>query len=154
MFWQILLSIALYGCFLEGFDLYTINLSRHIRLFQETFFIVGPVKHFHYVINLLYYEHWTDKQKYIPYISVTLKVLKSCRSKMVTSAHDVCDVHGASSVNVKPCWQKFFYKSCLYVANIYIYIYIYTARMEGFPPPAKMSLFYPLSTKFFIRSPL
>ena len=27
-------------------------------------------------------------------ISVTHKVLKSCRSKIATLAHDVCDVHG------------------------------------------------------------
>ena len=45
------------------------------------------------------------------YISVTHKVLKSCRSKMATLAHDVCDVHGASSLYIK----KFFY--------IYIYIF-------------------------------
>ena len=50
------------------------------------------------MINLLYYRHWTDKQKYIPYISVTYKVLKSCRSKMATWAHDVYDLHEASSL--------------------------------------------------------
>ena len=53
------------------------------------------------------------------YISVTQKVLKSCRSKMATLAHDVCDVHGASSLYVK----KFF--------HIYIYIYIYRAFPTG-----------------------
>ena len=49
------------------------------------------------MIYLLYYKHWTDKWKYIPYISVTHKVLKSCRSKMTTLEHNVCDKHGASS---------------------------------------------------------
>ena len=74
------------------------------------------------MINLLYYEHWSDKWKYILYISVTHKVLKSCRSKMSTLAHDVCDVHGASSLYMKTCWQS----SLIYVITyIYIYIYIY-----------------------------
>ena len=45
---------------------------------------LGLTKHIHDMINLLYYKHWTDKQKYIPYISVAHKVLKSCRSKMAT----------------------------------------------------------------------
>ena len=44
------------------------------------------------MINLFYYEHWTDKWKYIPDISETHRVL---RCKMATLAH-VCDVHGAS----------------------------------------------------------
>ena len=50
---------------------------------------------------LLYYEHWTDKSKYLPYIFVTHKVLESCGSKMATLAHDVCDVHGDSSLYIK-----------------------------------------------------
>ena len=29
---------------------------------------LGLVKHTHDVINLLYYEHWTDKWKFIPYL--------------------------------------------------------------------------------------
>ena len=37
-----------------------------------------------------------NTQKYIPYIYVTHKLLKSCRSKMATLEHDVCDVHRAS----------------------------------------------------------
>ena len=78
-----------------------------------------------FVINLLYYKHWTDKWKYIPYISVAHKVLKSCRSKMATLEHemyrdhehehemeheiaDVCDVHGASSLYIKTCWQSLY----------------------------------------------
>ena len=52
--------------------------------------MLGLIKHD--MINLFYYEDWTDKWKYIPYISVTHKVL---RSKTATLAH-VCDVHGAS----------------------------------------------------------
>ena len=44
--------------------------------------------------------------QYMPCISVTHKVLKSCRSKMVALAHDVCDVHGAFSSYIKTCWQS------------------------------------------------
>ena len=42
------------------------------------------------------------------YISVRHKVLKSCRSRMATLAHDVCDVHGASTLYIITCWQSFF----------------------------------------------
>ena len=66
---------------------------------------LGLIKHVHDVINLLYYKHWTGKWKYIPYISVTHKVLKSCRSKTVTLAHDVCDMRRASSLYIKTFWQ-------------------------------------------------
>ena len=38
-------------------------------------------------------------------MSATLKVLKSCKSKMATLAHDVCDAHEASSFYIKTCWQ-------------------------------------------------
>ena len=69
---------------------------------------LGLIKHVHDVINLLYYKHWTGKWKYIPCISVTHKVLKSCRSKMATLAHDVCDVHGASSLYIKSRWQSLY----------------------------------------------
>ena len=50
----------------------------------------------------------TLNTQYIPYISVTHKVLKSCRSKMATLAHDVCDVHGAFLLYVKTCWQSLY----------------------------------------------
>ena len=43
----------------------------------------------------------TLNTQYIPYISVTHKVFKSCRSKMATSAHDICDVHGSFSLMAK-----------------------------------------------------
>ena len=33
---------------------------------------------------------------------------KSCRNKMVTLAHDVCDVHGAFSLYIKTCWQSLY----------------------------------------------
>ena len=75
--------------------LYTINLSRHeqvclMRLFWEILLpSLGLIKHVHGVINVLYYEHWTDKWNYIPCISVKHKVLKSCRSMMATWGHDV-----------------------------------------------------------------
>ena len=65
--------------------------------------------------KLIVYEHWTDKWKYIPYISVAQTVLKSCGSKMATLAHDVCDAYGTSLLYIKTCWESSF---------IYIYIYI------------------------------
>ena len=91
---------------------------------------LGLIKHIHDIISLLYYGHWTDKQKYIPYISVTQKVLKSCRSKMATLAYDVCDVHGASSLYIQTCPVGkvlfYMYMYNIYVYNVYVYIYIHT----------------------------
>ena len=60
---------------------------------RDTFPSLGLIKH--NVINLLYYEHWTDKQIYIYiyiyidtiYISVTQKVPKSSRSNVTTWVH-------------------------------------------------------------------
>ena len=74
---------------------------------------LGLIKHIHDVIKLLNYEHLTEKRKYIAYISVTSKVLKSSRSKMATLAQDVCHVHGASSLYIKSCWQIFFIYVCV-----------------------------------------
>ena len=37
---------------------------------------------------------------------MTYKVLKSCRSKIATLAHNVCDVHGGSSLYIKTYWQS------------------------------------------------
>ena len=89
-------------------------------------------KHVHDMINLLYYKHWTQ---YIPYISVTHTVPKSCRNKMATLAHDACDVHGAFSLYIKTCWQS-----------------LYTVFLNGGigepPPPTKNLLIHPLPTKF------
>ena len=131
MFWQILPSIVLYVWFLQGFDLCTINLLRRMRLFEEILLpSLGLIKHFYYVINLLYYEHWTVKRKYISYIAVTLKVIKSSKRKMTTLAHDVCDVHGASSLYIKTCWQKFFY---ILHTHIYTYRIFPTGGIEGTP---------------------
>ena len=39
---------------------------------------------------------------------MTHEVLKSCRSKMTALAHDVCDVHRASSLCIKTCWQSLY----------------------------------------------
>ena len=39
---------------------------------------------------------------------VTQKVLKSSRSKMVTLAHDVCDVHVPCSLYIKTCCQSLY----------------------------------------------
>ena len=89
-----------------------------MRLLREKLLpSLGLIKHIHDEINLLNYEHLTDKRKYITYISVTSKVLKSSRSKMVTLAQDVCDVHGASSLYIKSC------REILYLYKI-IFIYV------------------------------
>ena len=112
IYWQILPFISLDVWFSEGFDsiyiyiyiyIYTTNLLCHkqlcLMMFNERYCIV------YYAINLLYYKHWIGKWKYITHISVTRKVLKSCRIKIVTLAHDV---HGASSLYIKPCWQSLY----------------------------------------------
>ena len=39
---------------------------------------------------------------------MTHKVLKSCRSKIVTLEHGVSDVHGASSLYIKTCLYRVF----------------------------------------------
>ena len=73
------------------------------------------IKHIHDMTIWLYYGHWTDKGKYIPYISVvrisqSAQVLKSCRSKIATWAHGVYDAHEASSLFRKTCrWGSFIY---------------------------------------------
>ena len=102
MFWQILPSISLYVWFLKGFDLYYIYIILYIYIYIYIVFIIV------FIYCITNTKHWTDKWKYIPYIFVTHKVLKSCRIKMATLAHDVCDVHGASLLYIKTCWQ------CLY----------------------------------------
>ena len=63
-------------------------------------------------------------------------MLKSCRSKMATLAHDVCDVHGASSLYIKTCWQS-------------LYRVFPTGRMGQSPHQKKKNLLiHPLPTKF------
>ena len=106
----IIYNIYMYVC-MYMYKFITSCTSKYVvclmRLFWEIILpSLGLIKHVHDVINLLYYEHWTDKWIYIPYISVTHKVLKSCRSKMTTLANDVCDVLGASSLQIKTCWQN------------------------------------------------
>ena len=76
-----------------------------MKLFWEILLpSLGLIKHVHDVIYVSYHKHWIDKWKYIPYIYVTHKVFKSCKSKMATSAHDVCDVQKASSLYIKTCY--------------------------------------------------
>ena len=96
---------------------------------------LGVIKHIQYMINLWYYGHWTGKGKYIPYISVTHKVLRSCRSKMVTSAHEVYDVQKTSSLYKETCRYSYF---------IYMYIYFPIYIWEN--PPHQT----PLSNQIFI----
>ena len=89
-----------------------------MKLFWETLLpSLGLIKHVHDVIYVSYHKHWIDKWKYIPYIYVTHKVFKSCKSKMATSAHDVCDVQKASSLYIKTCWQSLLY---MYMYNTYV----------------------------------
>ena len=65
------------------------------------------------MINLLYHGHWTDDRKYIPYISVTHKVLKSCRIKAATWGHDVYE---AFSLYKKTCrWNVSYICICIYI---------------------------------------
>ena len=151
MFWQILPSILLYVWFLEGFDLLKIYIpyvyiciylyiphnefiTSWTSMFNETVSkdteillpSLGLIKYIHGMIHLLYCRHWTDKRKYIPYISVTHKVLKSCRSKMATWANDVYDVHETSSSHKETCRRSsFIYVYVWYIIYMLIYIYIY-----------------------------
>ena len=95
---------------------------------------IGLIKHLHDVINLLYYEHWTDKWKYTPYISETRKVLKSCRSKMATWTHDVCDVHGRSFfIMYENLLTKFF------LHNTYIWVLLTKQKFAHLSPTWKNS---------------
>ena len=94
------------------------------------------IKYVHDVINLLKYKHWTDKWNYTPYISVTHKALKSCRSKMATLAHDVSDVHGASVLYIYKNLLARFVQGFLYWED------------GGAPPSTKNLLIHPLHTKF------
>ena len=64
----------------------------------------------------------------------THKVLKSCRSKMATLAHDACDVHGASLLYVKTCWQG-------------LYKVFPTGRMGESPHQQKICSFTPFPPK-------
>ena len=66
---------------------------------------------------------------------MTHKVLKSGRSKMATLALDVCDVHRASSLYIKTCWQS-------------LYRGFPTGGIEESPTPTKNLLTHPLPTKF------
>ena len=121
MFWQILPSIL----FMFDITSWTSILNKTVLKDTEILLpSLGLIKHIHDMINLLYYGHWTDKQKYIPFISVTHKKLKSCRNKMATWAQEVYDVHEASSLYKKTCWWSSYI--CIY--NIY--------RGDGGSPPA------------------
>ena len=128
--------------------IYTTNFLRHEqvclmfneRCSWEILLSLGLIKHVHDVINFLYYKHWTEKWKYIPYISVTHKVLKSCRSKMATLAHDVCNVHGASSLFIKTFWQS-------------LYRVFPTKGMGESPHPAKICSFTLSPPNFYSLSP-
>ena len=101
---------------------------------------LGLIKHFHDVIILLYYKHWTDNWKYIRYISVTQEVLKSCRIKMVTLEHGVGGVHRASSLYMKICWQS-------------LYMVFPTVGMRESPHKPKICSFTPSPPNFYSLPP-
>ena len=72
-------------------------------------------------------------------------MFKSCKSKMATSAHDVCDVQKASSLCIKTCWQSL------------LYMYMYNTYVQA--PLTNQNLLIPTSCKnppnqIFISSPL
>ena len=152
MFWQILPSISLCFIFRRFWPICYIYKYIYIYI-QQIYYVMNKyvwclmrdtllrdtssslIKHVHDVISLLYYKHWTDKWKYIPYMSVTQKVLKSCRSKMATLEHNVCDVHGASSLYIKTCWKI-----------------LYRGR-GGVPPQPKIFSFTPSPSNFYSLPP-
>ena len=70
----------------------------------------------------------------------THKVLKSCRSKMATLAHDAGDVHRASSLYIKPCWQG-------------LYKVFPTGRMGVSPHQQKICSFTPFPPNFYSFPP-
>ena len=86
-----------------------LNVFKDTEMFLQSLGLIKDIQ-YSWHVNLFYYGHWTDKRKYIPYIYVTHKALKSCRSKMVTWAHDVYDVHEAS-----PLYKKTFSEVLLYM---------------------------------------
>ena len=150
MFWQILPSILLYVWFLEGFDLLKIYIpyvyiciylyiphnefiTSWTSMFNETVSkdteillpSLGLIKYIHGMIHLLYCRHWTDKRKYIPYISVTHKVVKSCGSNMTTCymMYIMYDVHKASSLYKRTCRQSFFMYNFFFVFFISFFFF-------------------------------
>ena len=68
---------------------------------------------------------------------MTHKVLKSCRSKMSTLAHDVCDMHGASSLYISKNLLAKFMQGFPFLGD------------GGVPPLTKNLLIHPLLTKLF-----
>ena len=82
----------------------------------------------------------TEHTIYILYISVTHKVLRSCRSKMATLTHYVCDMHGASSLYIKACWQS-------------LYWVFPTGRDGRVPSPTRNLLIRPSPPNFYSLPP-
>ena len=82
----------------------------------------------------------TETSENISYISVTHKVLKSCRNKMATLAHDICDVQGASLYIYKTCWQG-------------LYGVFPTWRMGESPHQQKICSFTPSTPNFYSLPP-
>ena len=124
--------------------IYTTNLYRHEQvclMFNEILFweILLPsldlIRCVPDVINLQTLNRQV-KLYNIYHISVTHKVLKSCRSKMATLEHDVCDVHGASVLHIYKNLLARFVQGFPYLED------------GGVPPPTKNLLIDPLHTKF------
>ena len=69
---------------------------------------------------------------------------------MVTLAHDICDVHGVSSLYIKTCLQSsFIYMYNMYMYNKHIYKVFLTGAMGECPPPAKNLLIPPSPANFY-----
>ena len=75
---------------------------------------------------------------------MTQKVLKSCRSKIATWAHDVYYVHEAS-LYIETCWQSSFI--------MHIYNRVFPTGGDGEPPPYQPKICSCSHHQFFILFP-
>ena len=104
IFWEILPSISLYVWFLEGFD----HIWYILHIYTTIFFRQKQVCSMMFNERNYCITNTEQTSENIYHIYLTHKVLKSCRNKMTTLAHDVCDVHGGSSLYIKTCWQSLY----------------------------------------------
>ena len=104
IFWEILPSISLYVWFLEGFD----HIWYILHIYTTIFFRQKQVCSIMFNERNYCITNTEQTSENIYHIYLTHKVLKSCRNKMTTLAHDVCDVHGGSSLYIKTCWQSLY----------------------------------------------
>ena len=131
IFWEILPSISLYVWFLEGFD----HIWYILHIYTTIFFRQKQVCSMMFNERNYCITNTEQTSENIYHIYLTHKVLKSCRNKMTTLAHDVCDVHGGSSLYIKTYMQS--------LCRVFP-----TGEMGYSPPPNKSLLIHPLPTKF------